>query len=262
VVSCEENILEVDLLKIGAYTDKGKKRDENQDSCYIPNNESKINVFIVADGMGGHNAGKIASQEAVKSILEYLSKNYNEILNDKDAVISLIKDSILHANKVLYDKSIQNSEYFGMGTTIAMALVYKHKAYIAHIGDSRIYIMRKDKLTQITRDHSYVEQLIDDGSITREESYKHPKKHMITRALGCEENVEIDIGVKNFFRNDILLICTDGLTAMIDDKEISRIILNWREDIQKTAQQLVNEANIAGGTDNTTVILVENRNSN
>ena len=155
---------------------------------------------------------------------------------------------------VVYEKSKENKELEGMGTTIEVCLIYNNKIYIGHVGDSRVYRIRKEFIRRLTRDHSYVEKLVKDGTITREEAMHHPKKNMLTKALGCTAFVDPDVTVKGFLKDDIILMCSDGLTNMIEEEEIYKII---RQDYRLAANNLINKANENGGYDNVTAILIK-----
>lgn len=245
-------------MDVGAYSDKGMARQINEDSYYIPSeiNDNSIMLFIVADGMGGHMAGEIASKEAVGAVVRYITENYEkEASNARSNLINLINESILYANKQIYEKSLSDVKLNGMGTTFAIALIHNESLYIGHVGDSRVYLLRRDNLYQLTRDHSYVEELVSSGTITREEAANHPQKNIITRALGTEEIVEIDICVRKFYKNDKLILCTDGLTNMVDDESI-KLAVEKSASSQEAAEELVSLANKAGGKDNITVIIV------
>ena len=245
-------------MNVGACSDKGIVRQLNEDSFYIPvqMNDDSIALFIVADGMGGHMAGEIASKEAVHAVVDYIKENYaKEASIARSNLINLINESILFANKQIYDKSLSDINLSGMGTTFAIALIHNESLYIGHVGDSRIYLLRRGTLYQLTRDHSYVEELVSSGTITREEAANHPQKNIITRALGTEEIVEIDICVRKMYKNDTLILCTDGLTNMVDVETIKSTV-EGLDSSQEAAEMLVSYANQAGGTDNITVIVV------
>ena len=244
-------------MEIGVKTSKGKIREINQDSYYI-STDRKYPLFIIADGMGGHKAGEIASKMAV----EIISSTFlNEIKDksvelDDDILINAIRNSIYKANEEIYKKSIENEEYSGMGTTVTMAYESKDKLFIGHVGDSRAYLFRGNNLYQLTKDHSLVEELINNGSITREEARFHPQKNIITRALGTDEDVEIDLLVKEKLEGDILLLCTDGLTNMLNDNEIKELLIE-NQDIQKACELMVQLSNEKGGLDNISVVAVK-----
>ena len=241
-------------MEFYAKSDVGRVRTENQDAYRIPTENEEIQLFIVADGMGGHNGGKIASNMAVETICEYIKGNM--LVNEDKS--NLLKKAVEYANSEIYKKSVEEAELEGMGTTIVACLIYNSKLYLGHIGDSRIYRIRKNILRQLTKDHSYVEKLVADGTITREESYTHPKKNMITKALGCTPFVEPDIKIKSLLRNDILVLATDGLTNMVPESKIFKIIVENSRDLKAVSDELISEANNAGGYDNITALIIKN----
>lgn len=236
-----------------ASTDIGKVRDMNQDSYYISDENDEIKLYIVADGMGGYKGGEIASKLAIESAKNYIRNNFEEIKKEKELILELIKNAIEYANMVVYEKSKEIEELNGMGTTIDVCLVYSNKVYIGHIGDSRVYRLRKEFFRKLTVDHSYVEQLVKEGNITKEEAYNHPKKNMLTKALGCTPFVEPDVMVKGFLKDDILLMCSDGLTNMLKDSKIYEII---KENPKEASKNLVKKANELGGYDNITAVII------
>ncbi len=240
-------------MKVFAKTDIGRERKLNEDFYYIAKPESDIKLYIVADGMGGYNGGEVASKLATEETQKFIEQNFNHYKNSKEEIIELIKDSIENANAKVYQKSCDNEALKGMGTTLDVCLIYNGKAYIGHVGDSRVYRIRKDFMRRITKDHSYVQTLIEDGSITKEEAYYHPKKNMLTKALGCESNVDPDVYVKTIIADDIILMCTDGLTNMIKEDEIYQII---KENPEDAAEKLIEVANHNGGIDNITAVII------
>lgn len=242
-------------MKVFASTDVGKARDMNQDYYYIATPEDELQLFILADGMGGYQGGEIASRLATSSTKSYIESNFSKIEHDKESIQKLITSAIEYANMVVYEKSKENVQLEGMGTTLEVCLIYNNKAYIGHIGDSRIYRIRKNIMRKLTKDHSYVEELIKDGTITREESYTHPKKNMLMKALGCTSFVEPDVMVKGFLKEDIILINSDGLTNMVNENEIYEYIING---VENATNKLINRANELGGYDNITVVLIYN----
>ena len=241
-------------MKVFAKSDIGKAREMNQDYYYISSPEDKINLNILADGMGGYKGGEIASKIATTTVKSYIETNFEKVAYDKEEILKLIKSAIEYANMVVYEKSKENEELEGMGTTLEVCLIYNNKAYIGHLGDSRIYRIRKEFIRKITTDHSYVQKLVKDGTISKEEAEHHPKKNMLTKALGCTPFVEPDVTIKGFIKDDILLICSDGLTNMVDDKKIYETV---RQDSEKAVDQLIEKANNAGGYDNITVIIIK-----
>lgn len=242
-------------MQVFANTDIGKARDMNQDYYYIAEESTNIKLYILADGMGGYKGGEIASKLATISTKNYIESNFNLIEHDKESILNLIKSAIEYANMVVYEKSKEDKELEGMGTTLEVCLIYNNKAYIGHVGDSRIYRIRKEIIRKLTQDHSYVAKLVKDGTITKEEAYNHPKKNMLTKALGCTSYVEPDAMIKGFLKEDIIVITSDGLTNMIKDEEIYEYI---KQDIQNSSKNLIKIANERGGYDNITVIILYN----
>lgn len=240
-------------MKSFAKTDIGKAREMNQDYYYIPSPEDKLQIHILADGMGGYNGGEVASKLATESAKEYIYNNFTKIEPVKENILNLIKEAMEYANFVVYEKSKNNKNLQGMGTTLDICFIYNNKIYIGHVGDSRIYRIRGNVIRKLTKDHSYVQQLIEDGKITRQEAQNHPKKNMLLKALGCTVYVEPDIRARNLEKGDILLMCSDGLTNMIQEKEIYNLI---KEDAKNASEKLVDLANQKGGYDNITVITI------
>lgn len=243
------------MVKAYAKSDIGKVREINQDSYYITEDQfANIHLYILADGMGGCNAGDIASKLAIKCAKSYIENNFLDTPKDKESLVQLIGSSMEYANMVIYEKSLENKQNFeGMGTTLEICLIYNNKAYIGHIGDSRIYRIRKGVMRKLTKDHSYVQKLVEDGTITREEANVHPKKNMLIKALGCTPFVEPDIRARNIEKNDILIMCSDGLTNMVTEEKIFSII---QDNPQNAADILIEEARNAGGYDNITVVII------
>ena len=240
-------------MKGFAKTDVGKAREMNQDYYRIPSSESDLQLYILADGMGGYNGGEIASRLAAETTKNYIQNNFKKIEHDKEAILKLVKDAMEYANMVVYEESKKDENLQGMGTTLDVCFIYNSKIYIGHVGDSRIYLIKKDIARKITKDHSYVQQLVEDKKITREEAEHHPKKNMLLKALGCTSYVEPDIRARNLEKDDILLMCSDGLTNMVEESKIYEVV---RENKEKAPEILVNLANNAGGYDNITVITI------
>lgn len=240
-------------MKGFAKTDVGKAREMNQDYYSIPSSESDLQLYILADGMGGYNGGEIASRLAAETTKNYIQNNFKKIEHDKEAILKLVKDAMEYANMVVYEESKKDENLQGMGTTLDVCFIYNSKIYIGHVGDSRIYLIKKDIARKITKDHSYVQQLVEDKKITREEAEHHPKKNMLLKALGCTSYVEPDIRARNLEKDNILLMCSDGLTNMVEESKIYEVV---RENKEKAPEILVNLANNAGGYDNITVITI------
>ena len=243
------------MIKAYAKSDIGKVRDINEDAYYISNSLDEIQLYMLADGMGGYNGGEVASNLAIQSAKSYIENNFKEIEKDKDSIIQLIGCSMEYANMIVYEKSRENKELEGMGTTLEICLIYNNRAYIGHIGDSRIYRIRKEFMRKITQDHSYVQKLVKDGTITPEEAIHHPQKNMLIKALGCNAFTEPDVMVKGFQKDDILIISSDGLTNLVPQNQIFKLA---KENIEQAPKELIEIANNNGGFDNITVIIIKN----
>lgn len=240
-------------MEIFAKSDVGKVRQKNEDSYYVADDELGIDVFILADGMGGYTGGEIASALAVAGAKSYIVNNYEITFNTKEDILKLANGAVEYANMIVYEKSKEDKNLEYMGSTIELVLIIKDDMYIAHAGDSRIYRLRKNIFRKITKDHSYTEKLIKEGKITKEEARNHPKRNMITKGIGSAKLVEPDVMHKKLLKGDILLMCSDGLTNMVDEERIEQIL---REE-GNVAQKLVDEANKNGGLDNITVLVIK-----
>lgn len=239
------------MLKTFSITDIGKKRKLNQD--YVYTSEMPLgnlpNIFIVADGMGGHNAGDYASKYTVETIQQ-------EILNSTELdPIENIRYAIQVANEHILKKSLEHEDLNGMGTTIVVATCIGNMLQVANVGDSRLYIINEE-IKQITKDHSLVEEMIRMGGINRETARTHPDKNIITRAVGVRDTVDPDFFNVPLKEGDTILMCSDGLSNMLEDEEIRKIIKGQRDIVEK-AEELVKAANLNGGKDNIAVILIE-----
>ncbi len=243
------------MIKAYAKSDIGKVREINEDSYYISDSLDELQLYILADGMGGYNGGDIASKLAIQSIKSYIENNFNQIEKDKASIIQLVGSSIEYANMLIYEKAKKNKELQKMGTTIEVCLIYNNRVYIGHIGDSRIYRIRNDIIRKLTQDHSYVQKLVKDGTITKEQAVNHPQKNMLMKALGCGSFVEPDVMVKGFMKQDILVMASDGLTNQVEKEEICR---SAKINIEQATKDLVKIANDNGGYDNITVIIIKN----
>lgn len=239
-------------MEVFAKSDVGKMREMNQDYFYISKPEDTLQLYIIADGMGGYKGGEIASRLAVETSKNYIINNFTSVETRED-ILKLIKDAIEYANLTIYEKSKQMPDLENMGTTIDICLVLANKVYIGHVGDSRVYRKRKEFFRKLTTDHSYVQKLVSDGTITKEEAYNHPKKNMLIKALGSPNLVEPDVMVKGFLKDDVLLMCSDGLTNMLREEEIVNII---NERPRLACSRLIEEANEKGGYDNITVVII------
>lgn len=243
------------MIKAYAKSDKGNVRETNEDYFYISNSLDQIQLFLLADGMGGYNGGEIASQLAIQTAKNYIENNFKDIEKDGDSIIQLLGSSMEYANMVVYEKAKENPELQGMGTTLEICLIYNNKAYIGHVGDSRIYRVRKQFIRKLTQDHSYVQKLVKEGTITKEQAEHHPQKNMLMKALGCNAFVEPDVMVKGFLKDDILIMCSDGLSNMVDQQTIYEMA---SKNIEQATKDLVQLAKDRGGYDNITVVIIKN----
>ena len=241
-------------MKVFAGTDIGKVRQMNQDTYFISEEAEEPKIYLLADGMGGYAGGEIASNLAIHSVKQHIQSNWEKISKTEKEILNLIKEATQYANSSIYEKANQVKELEEMGTTLEICLIYEEKLYISHLGDSRIYAVSNDKIERITNDHTYVEKLVKDGTISREEAKNHPKKHMLIKALGCASDAEPDVFVRTWDKDEIIVLCSDGLTNMLTEEEIQDIILNDPICPEKT---LINMANQVGGLDNITVILIK-----
>lgn len=245
-----------------AVTDVGRKRKGNEDSLFV---NPEQNLFVVADGMGGHAAGEIASKVAVDSINEFvcLTGGDEEITwpFGLDENISYdgnrLKTAIRFANRKVLEATKEKSEYEGMATTVAAVLVESDAANIAHVGDSRIYLFRDPELVQLTSDHSWVNEQIQSGVISADQARSHPLRNVVTRALGGKPDLQVDMQTHRVRAGDVLLLCSDGLTTMLPDDEIARVMAGHAGDLGAAARALVDAANARGGEDNITVLLIK-----
>jgi protein phosphatase len=237
-------------MLIHSKTDKGVVRSNNQDAFIAGDIAPNFSFAVVCDGMGGANAGNIASEIAVKTVSEYLYNSYRENMTTND-IEKVIKNAVSSANLLIHDRSLKGDDYKGMGTTIVTAVVKDHIAVIAHVGDSRIYLVNNE-FKQLTRDHSMVQTLIETGKISPDDAKKHPRKNVITRALGVEAEVVTDFNTQILNSGDTLLLCTDGLTNFVRDDEIFETFS--KNNISQVPQKLVDLANENGGGDNITVV--------
>ena len=204
---------------------------------------------------GGYNGGEIASKLAVQTAKNYIENNFKDIEKDKDSIIQLLGSSMEYANMVVYEKSKETPELQGMGTTLEICLIYNNKAYIGHVGDSRIYRVRKQFIRKLTQDHSYVQKLVKEGTITKEQAEHHPQKNMLMKALGCNAFVEPDVMVKGFLKDDIIIMCSDGLSNLVDQETIYEMA---SKNIEQATKDLVQLAKDRGGYDNITVVIIKN----
>ncbi len=238
-------------MKTFSISDIGKNREMNQDYMYTSENAvgNLPNLFIVADGMGGHKAGEFASRYTVDTIVESIRAS------KETEPICLIREAIQTANAKLIEKSHEDASMSGMGTTVVVVTVINGKAVVANVGDSRMYVIGKE-IVQITRDHSLVEEMVRMGELAKDAAKDHPDKNIITRAVGATENIDVDFFEVELFPQDYILMCSDGLTNMVEDEDI-RTIVHSQRDVAERVEKLVEAANNNGGRDNITVIVIE-----
>ena len=236
----------------------GKVRKNNEDYCMgeiIQTEDDCIGIFALADGMGGHKKGEVASKIAVDSIIDFLKENILKSCGIKmDYLDDVIKQGYNYANQKIFDKVSEDSSCEGMGTTLVVAVIYKDDMIMANVGDSRGYLLHNDEFRRITRDHSVVEELVNANLITEEEARVHPRRNQITRAMGAEEIIIVDIFRKKIEKGDMILLATDGLTGCVEDEDIKNII-KQDKDIKEICEDLINQANDNSGKDNIFVIL-------
>ena len=269
---------ELQQVMLAAATDTGCVREHNEDSLGLispddlggPPKYPIQAMAVVADGMGGMAAGEVASDITVGTVVGKIQEwiddwasreSGNETRlgemqdNDDDLPLTQLVQSVVEANKNVMAEGNKDPEKQGMGTTCTAAVVSGLKLYIAHVGDSRAYILRKSRLLQLTVDHSLVQEMVDERVISAEEAWGHPRRNIVTRSIGSDPNLEVDTYIEDLAAGDQILLCSDGLNTMIRDPEIERI-MNSKTDIQDKCHNLIKAANDAGGNDNTTVIIL------
>lgn len=250
----------LDKIQIVNVSDVGKRRPHNEDSTL---SDAQEGLVILADGMGGYKAGEVASAIAVSSIhheiLSGLAKIHRGKI-DENSGLSLesevIKNAIILVNSEIYNTAQTDEACQGMGTTIIVVLFHDNKCTIGHVGDSRVYRKRGESFAQITKDHSLIQELIDRGLYSPEEAVKHAPKNLVTRAMGIDSQVEVDIGEENVQAGDIYMLCSDGLNDMVVDEEIHLTLRKYSANLVQAGNQLVRLANSKGGKDNISIILV------
>jgi len=236
-------------LHVNALSDVGLVRKDNEDNYLV---SPERGLFVVADGMGGHVGGQVASTIAIQTIDQYLA------LPQSDAVKpgELLQQALYKANSEIYHRA-QTQQFYGMGTTLTAALFCQNILHIAHIGDSRAYLLRGQSITLLTQDHSLVNELFQSGSLTLEEAQNHPQRNILTRALGTKEQPQADLFSVPVQSGDMLLLCTDGLYNQVQAEEILQVVSGTETDFKTIVKKLVNLALERGGNDNITVVLVQ-----
>ncbi len=239
-------------MKSFSMTDVGKSRQINQDFLFCSDDPigDLPNLYIVADGMGGHNAGDYASRFCVEVFVEHIKQS-----SDKTP-IGKIGSALLYANRLLIEKAASDSNLQGMGTTFVVCTIIDNIMYVGNVGDSRLYVVNND-ITQITEDHSLVEEMVKSGEILRDEVRFHPNKNIITRALGANKVLVPDYFEVEINNKDTIILCSDGLTNMIEDKEMFSVIKEYKEDLETATNVLIGKANDNGGKDNISLVIIK-----
>lgn len=237
-------------MKMAAESDIGRVRKINEDSYFSYRNENLIGG-MVADGMGGCNAGEVASRMTTMIVKDYIIREFNPDM-DYMRLGEMIKRAFIEANSEIYEYARHHEEADGMGTTASMAFIYRGKLIVVHVGDSRVYTVDEKQIRQITTDHSFVQELLNRGSITSDAAKNHPQKNLITRAIGSEPSIKADVCIQDY-HSETVLICSDGLTNMVSDSQIKEI-MNEHSDLQEAVNALIGLANKKGGADNITCL--------
>ena len=239
-------------MKAFALTNMGVRRNTNQDYAYVSeqNVGNLPNILIVADGMGGHKAGEVASEQAVSAVLESIKQNES---TDK---ITIIEEAISAANAKVLDMATSDEKFKGMGTTLVVATLEKGILYVANVGDSRLYLINDNDIRQITRDHSLVQEMVSLGELDKESARTHSRKNVITRAIGVDTKIVADFFEVDIAENTQILLCSDGLSNMVEDSQISNILEECSgKTLEDTVHKLIDAANENGGLDNIAVVL-------
>ncbi len=246
-------------LECTALTDTGKVREHNEDTIGV---DGDVGLLVLADGMGGYNAGEVASGIAVKTIVNLVREAFaREDWEGTDPETGLtrpsiiLRDAIYRANKIIHQTSKTQPQCEGMGTTIVSCLFYDNRISIAHVGDSRLYRLRSDRFEQVTMDHSLLQELVDRGFYSQEEAQRATNKNYVTRALGVEPNVEVEINEQAVHKGDYYVLCSDGLSDMVEDEDIHLTISTFSANLDSVAKQLTQLANDNGGRDNVSVVM-------
>lgn len=246
-------------LHLVGETDTGKVREHNEDMIAF---DADIGLLVLADGMGGYNAGEVASGIAVKTIVNLVRESVEreDLRNsDRESGMSrpsiILRDAIHRANKIIYQTARTQPQCEGMGTTVVSALFFDNKVAIAHVGDSRLYRLRGDKFEQVTMDHSLLQELVDRGFYSPEEAQRAANKNYVTRALGVEPNVDVELQEVPVQRGDFYVLCSDGLSDMVEDDDIHLTISTFSANLDTVAKQLIQLTNDNGGRDNVSVVM-------
>lgn len=248
-------------IKISEITDTGKVREHNEDAI---GSNPDIGLMVLADGMGGYNAGEVASGIAVQTITELVAEG--ALREERDALdpttglmrqTIVLRDAVARANKIIYQTAQSQTHCEGMGTTLVAAMYYDNRVSLAHVGDSRAYRLRGDTFQQLTLDHSLLQELVDRGFYSEEEAQRSTNRNYVTRALGVEPTVDVEVQEYDVQRDDVFLLCSDGLPDMVEDEDIHLTISTFNASLDVVGQQLVQLANDNGGRDNVSVMLAQ-----
>jgi serine/threonine protein phosphatase PrpC len=242
-------------MRVAAETDVGRVRPANEDYVFA---DADAGLLIVADGMGGHAAGEVASSIAAQTIAAFLRGTMPDSVTLLLDAPRLLSEAVRRADAAIRERAAADPALTGMGTTVVVAVFRGNDIALAHVGDSRAYLLREGRLERVTRDHSLVARMVDAGTITAAEARRHHMRNVITRSLGFEGNAEAEVQSLPWARGDVLLLCTDGLTGMLEDEEIEGLLAGCGEDLPAGARALIDAANSHGGTDNVSVVLALN----
>ena len=246
-----------EALEVAARTDSGMVRSHNEDSIAV---DPACGLMVLADGMGGYNAGEVASGIAVSVMMAEMTPLLKGAQAPYEAqAVSLLAQSVQKANAAIYQAARSDEQYAGMGTTVVSALFFDNRVAVAHVGDSRLYRLRREKLEAITRDHSLLQEQIDCGMISAEDARHSQNRNLVTRAVGIDPELEAEIHVHDVLAGDVYLLCSDGLNDMLEDGDIQSILYAMQGNLELAADQLIQSANDSGGKDNVSVILVKVR---
>jgi len=248
-------------IRCVGVTDTGKVREHNEDTIAT---DGDIGLLVLADGMGGYNAGEVASGIAVKTVLNLIREQVERedlTVLDKDTGMTrpsiILRDAITRANKIIYQTARSQPQCEGMGTTIVAALFFDNRVSIAHVGDSRMYRLRSDRFEQVTMDHSLLQELVDRGFYSAEEAQRAANKNYVTRALGVEPNVDVELQEAAVQKGDVYVLCSDGLSDMVEDDDIHLTISTFSANLDTVAKQLIQLANDNGGRDNVSAVMAQ-----
>jgi len=248
-------------IRCVGVTDTGKVREHNEDTIA---SDADIGLLVLADGMGGYNAGEVASGIAVKTVMNLIKEQVERedlTILDRESGMSrpsiILRDAIHRANKIIYQTAKSQPQCEGMGTTIVAAMFFDNKVSIAHVGDSRMYRLRSDRFEQVTMDHSLLQELVDRGFYSAEEAQRAANKNYVTRALGVEPNVEVELQEAAVQKGDVYVLCSDGLSDMVEDDDIHLTISTFSANLDTVAKQLIQLANDNGGRDNVSAVMAQ-----